>query len=159
MLRRTIRHRRIKIHRSYTVEELADALGVHKNTVRSWIKSGLRPTDDRRPSILRGVDVAAFLNSRRKAAKRPCGAGEIYCFKCRTAKTPDGLMADLEVTGPSSGRLVGICPTCATMLYRQVNHTRIEQVRGKLQITIRTAQLRIADSPTPKLNDDFKGLA
>jgi hypothetical protein len=141
------------------VEELADTLGIHKNTVRSWIKSGLRPTDDRRPSILRGIDVAAFLNSRRKASKRPCGPGEIYCFKCRTAKTPDGLMADLEVTGPSSGRLVGICPTCATMLYRQVNPTRIEQFRGKLEITIRMAQSRLTDGSTPKLNNDFEGFA
>jgi DNA-binding XRE family transcriptional regulator len=108
---RTIKHRRIKIHRSYTVEELADTLGVHKNTVRSWIKSGLSPTDDRRPSILRGVDVATFLNSRRQASKRPCGPGEMYCFKCRTAKTPDGLMADLEVVLLASARPAPPCST------------------------------------------------
>ena len=27
---------RLKIHRSYDTRELADLLGVHKNTVRQW---------------------------------------------------------------------------------------------------------------------------
>ena len=30
--------RLIKIHRSYTVEEIAAVLGVHRNTVRQWIR-------------------------------------------------------------------------------------------------------------------------
>ncbi len=34
-------HRLVKIHRSYTVEDAARCLAVHKNTVRRWIKAGL----------------------------------------------------------------------------------------------------------------------
>jgi Helix-turn-helix domain len=43
--------RLVKIHRSYTVEEVARILQKHKNTVRAWIKQGLRPIDGRRPIL------------------------------------------------------------------------------------------------------------
>ena len=36
--------RRVKVHRNYTVEEVAKLFQVHKNTVRDWLKVGL-PTD------------------------------------------------------------------------------------------------------------------
>ena len=37
--------RLVKIHRNYTVEEIATLFGIHKNTVRDWVKAGL--TDQR----------------------------------------------------------------------------------------------------------------
>jgi transposase len=30
-----------KIHRNYTLEEVANLFSVHKNTVRLWVKGGL----------------------------------------------------------------------------------------------------------------------
>lgn len=55
----------VKIHRSYTVEEVAKLYGVHKNTVRAWIKQGLPICDDRRPTIVLGREIAVFLQARR----------------------------------------------------------------------------------------------
>jgi Helix-turn-helix domain len=135
---------RVKKHRLYTVEELAAALGLHKHTIRRWTKCGLQPIDDQRPMVFRGVEVVEFLRKRRTAGKRPCGPGQMYCFKCREPKFPDGLIADLEV---------------ATMMYRRVNPANLKQTRGNLEITVRQAQAHIADSPAPKLSGDFKGPA
>jgi hypothetical protein len=129
--------RRVKIHRPYTVEELALALGLHKNTVGRWTACGLQPIDDQRPMMVRGVDVVEFLQKRRAGRKRPCGPGQMYCFKCRVPQAPAGSMADLEFIGSTAGQLVGICPTCGTMMYRRVNPARLAQVRGNLDITIR----------------------
>ena len=50
-------HRRVKIHRSYTVDEIARLFGIHKNTVRQWLKSGLPTIDNRRPTMARGADL------------------------------------------------------------------------------------------------------
>jgi excisionase family DNA binding protein len=102
--------RRVKLHRPYTVEELAAALGIHKQTIRRWIKHGMRPIDSGRPTVLRGHDIRAFLESRHTKAKRPCAPGEIFCFKCRVPKKPAGRVADLEVSRPSIGRLVARGP-------------------------------------------------
>jgi Helix-turn-helix domain len=137
--------RQVKIHRPYSTEELASALKVHKNTVRRWSKEGLHPIDEHRPLLFRGKDVVAFLETRRAGNKRSCGPGKIYCFKCRSPTIPDGLIADLNITGPSMGCHVGICPVCATMLYRRVNPTRPEAFRGNLEITVRKSQQRNVD--------------
>jgi MerR HTH family regulatory protein len=56
--------RRIKIHRTYTVEEIARVLDVHKHTVRRWEKVGLLAIDDHRPKLFRGPDVHVFLGAR-----------------------------------------------------------------------------------------------
>jgi hypothetical protein len=88
--------RRVKIHRNYTVDEAAKTLGVHKNTVRLWIKQGLPTVDERRPILLQGKAIRAFLDNRK--AKRKCrlSAGEFYCLKCRSPKSPAGRMADMS---------------------------------------------------------------
>jgi hypothetical protein len=149
--------RRVKIHHPYTVEQLSAALKVHKNTIRRWAKGGLRPIDDRRPTMFRGAEVTAFLCARRQAAKRRCGPGEIYCLPCRKPKTPDGLVAELNIKSSTVGWLAAICPTCGRMLYRRVNPTRIDLIRGNLEIAIRQGQLRIVEPTEPNLNGDSRG--
>jgi hypothetical protein len=149
--------RRVKIHHPYTVEQLAAALNVHKNTIRRWTKDGLRPIDDRRPKIFRGAEVSAFLGARRMAAKRRCGPGELYCLPCRTPKPPAGLVADLYIKRPTFGWLEAICPTRGRMLYRQVNPTRIDLIRGNLEVTVRQAQARIGDWAERTVNGDSEG--
>src|ERR1700726_740934 len=61
MANRRIDPRRIKTHFPYTVEEAADALGVHKNTVRMWIKAGLAVADNRRPTVMSGAAIRDYL--------------------------------------------------------------------------------------------------
>jgi hypothetical protein len=58
-----------KIHRSYSVDELARLFNVHKNTVRNWFKQGLEAIDGLRPTVARGDEVRRFLGERRTRAK------------------------------------------------------------------------------------------
>jgi Helix-turn-helix domain len=89
--------RRAKLHRSYTVEEVARLFGTHRNTVRNWLKAGLKAIDDHRPLMIQGQVLRAFLQARREGAKRPCAAGTLYCCKCRVPRPP------AEPTYPRSG--------------------------------------------------------
>lgn len=127
-------HRLAKIHRSYTVDEVAGLFGIHRNTVREWVKRGLPTADDRRPMLILGRDLTAFLVARRAKNKQTCQPGEIYCVRCRMPKAPLGGMADYQPLTETQGNLVAICPDCNAMIYRRVSLAKLEQVRGGLDI-------------------------
>ncbi len=143
---RRLNPRLAKIHRNYTVEEIANLYGVHKNTVRQWIKQGLQTTDDRRPMLVLGRDLSEFLQAKRLKNKRPCKPGEIYCVRCREPKSPAGNMVDYQVVTQTQGTLIGLCPTCGILIYRRVNPAKLGQVRGQLDITMPKALEHINES-------------
>lgn len=145
-----------KIHRNYTVEEIATLFGVHRNTVRAWVKRGLPTSDDRRPMLILGRDLVAFLQVQRAKNKRTCQPGEIYCVRCRAPKAPAGDMADYEALTEAQGNLVAICPDCETIVYRRVSLARLAQIRGKLDITFPQALRHIGESAQPSVNSDFR---
>lgn len=149
-------HRLAKIHRNYTVEEIAKLFGVHRNTVREWVKRGLPTSDRKRPMLILGRDLAAFLQARRLKNKRTCQPGEIYCVRCHTPKNPAGDMAEYQPVTTALGNLVGICPSCESMMYRRVNLAKLDQVRGKLDITMAQALRHIDESSQPSVNSDLK---
>jgi hypothetical protein len=149
-------HRLAKIHRSYTVEEIANDFGVHRNTVREWVKRGLATIDHKRPMLIRGRDLAAFLQARRLKNKSTCRPGEIYCVRCRAPKAPAGDMADYRPVTDTLGNLIGICPDCHAMMYRRVNLAKLEQVRGKLDIAMPQALSHIVESAQPSVNSDLR---
>ncbi|KAB2875734.1 MAG: helix-turn-helix domain-containing protein [Pseudorhodoplanes sp.] len=142
----------MKIHRSYSVEEIARLFKLHKNTVRAWLRQGLEAIDGQRPTIARGVEIRRFLTDRRKRAKRPCGPGRIYCLPCRAPKVPAGNMAECVATGDATGTLQGICPDCERMIYRRVNPQKIGAVRGDLDVTFTQAGARIEETTKPNVN-------
>lgn len=145
-----------KVHQTYTVEEVARLYGIHRNTVRQWIKRGLPTIDRERPALVRGGDLAAFVRARRLRNKRTCQPGEIYCVRCREPRKPAGNMADYEPVTPALGSLIGICPSCDAVMYRRVNLAKLEQVRGQLEITTPQAPARIGESTKPSVNCDFR---
>ncbi len=156
MRKRRPNPRLAKIHRNYTVEEVSALFGIHKNTVRTWVKQGLPTTDNRRPMLILGRDLSEFLQARRLKNKHPCKPGEIYCVRCREPKSPAGDMADYESLTGTQGNLIGICPDCNAMIYRRVNLTKLDQVRGQLVITMPQALQHISESNHPSVNGDLK---
>ena len=144
-----------KIHRNYTVEEVATLFGIHKNSVRNWVKGGLPTNDDRRPMLILGRDLVAFLQAKRMKNKRPCQPGEIYCVRCRAVQKPAGRMAEYQPLTATLGNLVGICPSCESMMYRRVNLAKLVQVGAELDITMTQALPHINESIQPCVNSDL----
>lgn len=146
MAKRHPNHRHVKIHRSYTVEEIASLFCIHKNTVRGWVKAGLSPSDDKRPMLILGHTLAAYLNARRVKNKQTCQPGEIYCVKCRAPKVPAADMAEYKPVSDTLGNLVAICPDCNSIMNRRVNLSKLALVRGKMDITFPQALRHIVES-------------
>jgi hypothetical protein len=145
-----------KIHRTYTVEEAATLYGVHRNTVRAWLKQGLAAIDKERPLLIQGSSLGAFLQSRRTQAKRPCGLGEIYCVRCREPKQPaDGRVRYSPLT-PITGNLIGRCPTCDASLYRRTRAATLGQFEAVFRVALSEASQHINQRTEPSPNSDFK---
>ena len=139
MGRRHPNHRLIKIHRTYTVEEAANALGLHKNTISRWAKQDLPVIDKRRPKLIHGEALVQFLIERRTKSKQPCQTGQIYCVACRAPKRPNGDMADYVRRSRGAGNLRGLCPDCDRLIYRRVSLAALDEVRGHLDVTFTRA--------------------
>ncbi|MGA2910058.1 MAG: helix-turn-helix domain-containing protein [Terracidiphilus sp.] len=155
MRKRRPNYRLVKIHRNYTVEEVARLFGSHKNTVRAWVKAGLPTCDTRRPTLILGPDLRAFLQERRTKDKRRCKPGEIYCVRCRAPKPPAGDMAEYQPITASLGNLIGICPDCEGMIYRRASRAKLSEIQGNLDITFTKTERRVSETDSPIVNSDF----
>jgi hypothetical protein len=149
--------RLVKIHRTYSVEEIARLFSTHKNTVRNWLRQGLTAIDRQRPALVLGSELIRFLRERRQKAKQKCGPGRIYCIACRAPKVPAGNVVDCILATATAGNLCGICPDCERMIYRRLNLGKIEAIRGDLEITVRQPQARIRETAGPSVNCDSSG--
>jgi hypothetical protein len=156
MRKRHPNYRLPKINRSYTVEEITDLLGTHKNTVRRWVKAGLATSDSQRPMLILGQDLRAFLQARREKNKQTCKPGELYCVRCRAPKFPDGDMVEYVPVTQKFGNLKGICPDCDSIMNRRVSLAKIWQVRGKMDISLPEAVKHIVESNNPSVNSDLR---
>lgn len=156
MRQRQANYRRVKIHRSYTVEEVARLFGIHKNTVRAWIKGGLPTSDRKRPTLVLGRELATFLKSRRASRKRPCRPGELYCFRCRAPRTPPTGMVEYRPVTEKIGNLTAICPDCTSIMNQRISRAKLDSIRGKMEITFPLALRRIGESNQSSVNSDWQ---
>jgi hypothetical protein len=145
-----------KIHRSYTVDEIAKLYTIHRNTVRAWIARGLQTVDDRRPLLVLGSHLVTFLQARRVANKRPCGPGEIYCLRCREPRKPAGGAVRYHPLTPTQGNLVALCGCCGAGLNRRVSLAKLPLFSAGLALTLPQGPEHIDESQQPSLNSDFK---
>jgi hypothetical protein len=156
MGKRLKNHRLVKIHRNYTVEDITHLLSIHKNTVRGWIKRGLPTIDDKRPKLILGRDLSAFLQARRVKNKRPCKPNQMYCLRCRSPKIPAGNMVDYQPVTESLGNLFGICPDCEAGMNRRTSLAKLVQIQEVLDITLPEGLQHIVDSSQSFVNSDFR---
>ena len=138
--------RRIKTNRTYSTEDMARTLDIHKNTIRNWMGVGLRTVDDKRPYLFRGAIVIDFLRERRQNAKRPLLPGQIYCLPCHAPKSPALDMVDIVPLNEIVGNLCGLCPDCSRMIHRRVSLANLASVSGHLEVTLPNGPLRIRES-------------
>lgn len=146
MANRSPNPRLAKIHRSYHIDEVARALGVHRNTIRNWIKRGLPTCGGLGQTLILGRELRAFLETRRSGAKRPCGPGRLYCFRCRAPRPPAGGMLDYRPITAMSGNLNGLCGVCGCLMFRRVSRANIDRVRGEFEVTFVEAERHIGES-------------
>ena len=147
----------VKLHRSYSVGELAACCGVHKNTVRNWQGEGLEPIDNARPVLFHGATVRAFLGRRNASRKRPCPPGTLYCVRCREPRRPAGGMVDYRSLKAASGDLSAICEHCEGIMHRRACFADLARVMPGIAVQIAHCPQRLTGRTAPSPNCDNEG--
>jgi hypothetical protein len=145
-----------KLHRNYSVEEAATLLGVHRNTVRHWIKRGL-PVVAGHPILILGGALRTFLDQQREQRKRRCNAAEIYCLRCREPRVPAEGLVEYQATGPNRGRFIALCPHCGSVMYRSANPSRLPKILAALAGAVPIAPRHIGEREQAIVNRDSEG--
>ncbi|MEE9588123.1 MAG: helix-turn-helix domain-containing protein [Hyphomicrobiaceae bacterium] len=144
--------RRVKIHRTYTVNEAADLLKVHENTVRSWLKAGLDTVDDQRPILIKGQDLLDFLRDRNTGRKSTCAPNQMFCFRCRAPKDVKDGTAEYIPSRVGAGNLRACCATCGCQMHRRANLEKQPEIMSGIAVQLRQADQRIKDTSEPCAN-------
>lgn len=127
--KRTYNTRRIKRGLSYSVQEVADLFGVHKNAVLRWIKDGLPIIDQRKPYLIHGADLAEYLNAKQRKRKQPMKPDEFYCCKCRAPRKAWEKQVDVIIKNKSKLSLSALCAVCDTVVHRAGSVSKLPEYR------------------------------
>jgi hypothetical protein len=138
--------RRVKQKRTYTADEAARVVGVATVTVRRWLKSGLPALAERRPALIIGEDLIAFLKGR-KSPKQKCGPAECFCFKCKSPRKPAFGEVEILPVNVASGNMRALCETCTSIMHKRVSLSRLPDLAEKFGLIITLACERLDKTP------------
>lgn len=100
--------KRPKFYCIYNYGEAAEVLSRHSDIVAGWVQAGrLTALTDRRPHLMRGVDLQDWLTAgcRQKERLQP---GERYCLDCNTpCSSAKGLIETISSHSP-----LNLCAIC-----------------------------------------------
>ncbi|MDB4222359.1 helix-turn-helix domain-containing protein [Granulosicoccus sp.] len=147
---------RVKLNRSYTLEELAAVFGVHKNTVSSWVKNGLPCLKERRPFLILGAEARIYLQKRRTVKKQQCKPDELFCMRCKTPKRAAENYVEYLPLSATKGRLTGFCERCESVVNKFVSLDSLPRYAVLFDLSLPKALEHINDSDCSLLNSDFK---
>lgn len=139
--------KRARKHRSYTVAEAARLYGVHRNTVRNWIKLGLAVVRAGGLVLILGEELERFRNERKAARRRPCPPGTIYCLKCREPRQPVPASLDQTTANDRTAVVTGLCSACGIKMNRRTRLADLHLWRAPLEdpdATLRAGSSRAA---------------
>jgi len=126
--KRTYNIRLIKSTLCYSTREIATLFNIHKRTVQDWYMQGLPKFRAGREYVVRGSDLATFLQSKQAKRKRPCKANEFYCCKCRRPQNVHENTVTVTIANTKQATLKGKCNKCEQIIYRFVSTSSINTI-------------------------------
>lgn len=142
-----------KIHRSYTMEEVANLYSINKRTVRNWIQDGLPVIKEKKPFLILGTELRIFIRQKNKSRKRKCKPNELYCFRCRKASLVEATSIHFLRESHGTGRVFGACLQCGVKVHKFYSLRNEEALKVALhkEITDSTKTHSLDDCPPLKL--------
>lgn len=126
-MKRSYDPRKVKRHRSYTVQDLAELYGVGTRTVRQWIKlHGLPVLEGSYPVMMHWLDIRNWMKAWQAARKWTCAADEMSCLKCRGPRKVKAGTFRVAKSNKATLMLHGDCETCGKPMNRATSREKLE---------------------------------
>ncbi len=131
MSRRLYPHNRVRYWYAYDIDDICALfkdLGSHPQTVRAWIKRGLKTIDNGKPALVYGNDLIVFLKKQNASGKCKTEFNQMFCMKCKDARP----IYQNKVAITAKDRLLkvqGKCRNCKTMMFKSYKLSDIPNIR------------------------------
>jgi len=125
--------------RTYTTTEIAGVLGVHPQTVRSWVDAGMKPINPNcHHKLYYGSAVKDFYRSRLEKKRVQLEPGQYLCFHCKAGVSATNVrQVDQGVKigrGSASIRLVGKCSRCGGVVQQFATSNKLPKVLAREKV-------------------------
>ena len=134
----------------YTLDEVGNLVGRSEKTIRTFIKEGLKTIDNKRPFLIRGYDLVAFLKQKNLKNRHSTNTDEMFCMKCREARTPKSKQICIQSHECASFLCASaLCPVCGTLMNKPYSIARFGELKRIFHIV---EKLSIHDSYVSPVN-------
>jgi len=129
--RRLYPHKSVRYWYAYDIDDICSLfsnLGLHPQTVRKWVKNGLRTIGQGRPTLIYGYDLIAYLKEQNSKSKCKTEFNQIFCMKCQDARHIFQRNIMLEHKNGYL-RAIGHCRECKTLMYKSYKMEALPQLK------------------------------
>ena len=121
----------------YTIEEVCNlykAQRLHPQTVRKWIKEGLKTIDKETPQLIRGFDLQTFLGNLNNSRKLDISFDEFYCLHCKQVHKPYRNTIAVEQAG-SFIKTKALCPNTHKTMNKSYKLSDYPELKKAFRLT------------------------
>ena len=136
MGKRLYPHNRIRYWYAYDLDEICALFsdtGLHIQTVRAWIKNGLKTIDAGKPALIYGHDLIDFIKAQNDKGKCQTSFDQFYCMKCKDARPiyRNKIKADFK-----NGflKVCGYCRQCKTIMHKTYKKDVYQKIRRNFDV-------------------------
>ncbi len=151
MSKRLYPHRRVKYWYVYDIEDICALyydLGLHPQTVRTWIKNGLKTIDQSRPTLIYGNDLIKYIKAQNMKGKCKLEFDQFLCLKCKDARP---VFQNKTVLNQENKMLKARahCRTCKTTMFKSYKMSVYQDIRKTFRV-VDVLELYDCDTPPSK---------
>lgn len=130
--------------------ELFKNFGLHPQTIRQWIKSGL-PSMKGRPLLIYGYDLKVFLGKMNASNKCHTEFNQMFCMKCRDGQSPYKKQVQLEYKN-NFLKAKAHCKSCKSLMYKSYKLDVFQELKKSFHVV---DVLRLYDTKNPTVKTHF----
>ena len=110
--------RKVRIKKTYSMEEIAILFEKTEGTVLTWIADGLPKIDALEPPLVYGWELKQWHEEWWDRRRKKCAANEFYCCHCQDVRPAEPGTITFSVRVADGIRGVAVCSVCGTSVVR-----------------------------------------